>query len=81
MSGAHFGIGPGASLVVEEPAPGSGKISRNLQFWHLSEMSSHPHPLLPHALRDNTEEILSLIFSSKEILCQPMFIYDACDQV
>ena len=60
-------------------APGSGSISRKLQFSHLSEKLP-PVSLLPQALRDNTEESLSLIFSSKEVLCQPMLIYDACDQ-
>lgn len=79
MSGTHFGTDPGARPMAEGRAPGSGSISRKLQFSHLSEKLP-PISLLPQALRDNTEENLSLIFSSKEVLCQPMLIYDACDQ-
>lgn len=37
--------------------------------------------LLPHALKDNTEESLPLVFSSRELLHQPMLIYYACHQV
>lgn len=36
--------------------------------------------LLPHALRDNTEESWPLIFSSEEISCPRVFIHDACDR-